>query len=270
MIGQGGFGCVYRAMDLDTLEFFAVKEAVLEEGAARDKLDTELNLCRSMHHPNVINYLGHQFTDQHLRIFLEFADGGSIASMLSEFGPLSGAALTKATAGILEGLDYLHTRPVPVVHRDVKGANVLVTKPFHVKLTDFGNSKCDVLTKSFRTTGSVPWMAPEVINQQNGHGRKADVWSFGCTVIEMATAEKPWGNQAFNNIMYAMNHIGNSTATPPVPQEAPNSLQSLIRVCTRRAQEGRPSTTELLSQHLVGAEGRTVVRPRGLRLIQSR
>lgn len=253
---------VYRAMDLDTLEFFAVKEELVEQGVPTAKLDTELDLCRSLRHPNVISYLGHEFTGQNLRIFLEFADGGSIASMLSEFGPLSGPALVKATSGILEGLDYLHTRPIPVVHRDMKGANVLVTKPFQVKLADFGNSKCDVMTKSFKLIGSVPWMAPEVINEKDGHGRKADIWSFGCTVIEMATAEQPWGKKAFNSLMYAMNYIANSEATPPIPQDAPDGLQRIMRICTRRPQDQRPTTTEILTQELVSVERRLPLRPR--------
>lgn len=260
LIGHGGFGAVYKAMDSDTLEMFAVKEAKLDQGSAREKLDTELKLCQSLRHPNIISYLGHKFTDQCLYIFLEIADGGSIASMLSEFGPFQGPALTKATSGILEGLDYLHTRDVPVVHRDVKGANVLVTKPFNVKLTDFGNSKCDVDTKSWNQGGSVPWMAPEVIHQQEGHGRKADIWSFGCTVIEMVTAQKPWGNQVFNCLMHAMNHIGFSGETPPVPQAAPSNLQNLIRACTQHSPEQRPHAEELLEQHIGGASRRVDVR----------
>lgn len=248
-IGQGAFGTVYKAMDSDTLELFAVKETKLERGSAREMLDTELMLFQSLRHANIICYLGHQITDTHLRIFLEFADGGSIASILSEFGPLQGRALAKATADTLEGLDYLHTREIPVVHRDVKGANILVTKPFCVKLSDFGNSKCDSNTKSFSVGGSVPWMAPEVLHQKEGHGRKADIWSFGCTVIEMVTAEKPWGNQVFNCLMHFMNHIGFSGETPPVPPGASSNMQHLICACTQLSPEQRPTARELLERY---------------------
>merc|ERR1719410_2331117 len=107
LIGQGAFAHVYRAMDLNTMEVFAVKEAVYD-AAHRDQLNTELNLYKKLRHPNVINCLGHDFTDQCLHIYLELADGGSIASMLSQFGPFPVTALAKATSGILSGLHYLH------------------------------------------------------------------------------------------------------------------------------------------------------------------
>lgn len=212
-----------------------------------EKLERELKILESLDHPHIVRCLGHESTKTHLIIQLEYASGGSVASMVSEFGPLSSAALQTATTGILSGLEYLHTRPVPVVHRDVKGANVLVMHGFVVKLADFGCSKSDQCTKSLSTMGSIHWMAPEVINQKEGHGRKADVWSFGCTIIEMATGEKPWGNQAFNNFMYALNYIGRSGNTPPVPASTPTCCQDLIRLCTRLSQDERPSSSDLLA-----------------------
>ncbi|CAE7571119.1 mkkA, partial [Symbiodinium sp. CCMP2456] len=131
--------------------------------------------------------------------------------------------------GVLAGLDYLHTRNPPVVHRDIKGANILVDLNFNVKLSDFGCSKREDLTKSFTTIGSIPWMAPEVISQQQGHGRKADIWSMGCAVLEMATAEKPWGNDAFDNVMYALRHISMTDAIPPIPDTLGEAGEAFVR-----------------------------------------
>lgn len=255
-IGRGSFGAVYKALDAESLRIFAVKECLLEEGTQRckDKLDKELHILEGLHHKNIIGYFGHEYTETHLLLHLEYAAGGSIASLLAEFGPLSGTALKTATAGILEGLHYLHNIPIPVVHRDIKGANVLLTQDFIVKLTDFGCSKCDVQTKSFTTVGSIPWMAPEVINQKDGgHGRKADIWSLGCTVIEMVTAERPWGNDAFNNMMHALNHVGNSGKTPPVPDSAPGSCQEFICACTQLSQHDRPAAVKLLQHPFLAA-----------------
>lgn len=225
------------------MTFFAVKESVLDQ-VDRGQLDIELRLCRDLYHPNIISFLGHEFTERHLCIYLEFAEGGSIASMLEEFGPLPEPGLRRATAGILEGLDYLHHRRCPVVHRNIKGSNVLVVQrnPFQVKLTDFGSSRCDVQR-------SVQWMAPEVLNQQNGVRPKADIWSFGCTVIEMLTAEKPWGKDAFNSVQEASETIGNSRSMPPVPPDAPEMFQSLVRASTCRVEEERPSASDLLFKY---------------------
>merc|ERR1712137_1117989 len=113
----------------------------------------------------------------------EYVAGGSMASMLREFGALPTNLLRDATSGLVEGLNYLHSQNPPVIHRDIKGANILVDLDFCVKLSDFGCSKRNNVTKSFTTTGSIPWMAPEVIQQQDGFGRKADIWSLGCSMM---------------------------------------------------------------------------------------
>ena len=93
----------------------------------------------------------------------------------------------------MEGLEYLHAHDV--VHRDIKGANVLVDCNGICKLADFGGAKkiYSAANKEQYTSlrGTPYWMAPEVI-KQTGHGRKADIWSVGCTVIEMATGKPPW------------------------------------------------------------------------------
>jgi len=249
---------VYKALNTSTLQIFAVKESMLETGPNldsrhRERLEAELDICRSLRHPNIVSYLGHDYRDQCLYIYLEYVAGGSVASILSEFGALQGVPLQKATVGILEGLNYLHARSPPVVHRDIKGANLLVDLDFCVKLADFGCSKCSTDgTKSFTTLGSVPWMAPEVISQLEGHGRKADIWSFGCTVIEMATGEKPWGNGAFNNMMFALNHIATSDELPPIPDCVSSSCRELIGSCIRRTTKERPTACELLTHEFCG------------------
>merc|ERR1712000_717756 len=120
-----------------------------------------------------------------------YVAGGSLRGRLDEFGPLPPGPYQKATRGLLKGLKYLHGQSPCVVHRDLTGANVLVEGTYHVKLADFGCSKrCDQ-TQSFTTVGSLPWSAPEIW-QNLGHGRAQDIWSFACTLIEMATAENPW------------------------------------------------------------------------------
>jgi len=181
------------------------KNKQLEEQVT--KLKAELDICKDLRHPHIVRYLGHEYMDAKLCIKLEFVPGGSLLALLSEFGPLEGVMMQTASRGLVEGLNYLHTHNPPVVHRDIKGANVLVDTDFCVKLADFGCSKRSSDTQSFVTIGSVPWMAPEVINQKSGHGRKADIWSLGCTLIEMATAEKPWGADKFNNIMFALQWV---------------------------------------------------------------
>lgn len=255
-IGSGSYGCVFKALDKETGLIFAVKRAVIEEHSEEDRcyratLQDEINICKDLRHPNIVSYLGHEYSDGYLYICLEYVPGGSMASILSEFGPLDGALLRTATRGLLEGLNYLHTRSPPVVHRDIKGANILVDLNFCVKLADFGCSKRETLTRSFTTIGSIPWMAPEVIQQQDGYGRKADIWSLGCTLIEMATAEKPWGRDTFDNIMFALRHIGMSDEVPRIPTNIPDTSRDLILLCVQRAPDDRPWASELLEHEFV-------------------
>ena len=143
--------------------------------------------------------------------------GGSIASLLQRFGAFAEKLVAVYTRQILEGLHYLHTHHI--MHRDIKGANILVDNAGCVKLADFGASRrlADLVTmesgcKSVK--GTPYWMAPEVI-KQTGHGRQADIWSVACTVIEMATAKPPWSD--FTTPVSAMFHIASAKGPPPLP-----------------------------------------------------
>merc|ERR1712203_1178810 len=109
--------------------------------------------------------------------------GGSLAQVLSQFGPFDESLIATYAHELLEGLEYLHTREPMVLHRDIKGANILVGLDCKVKLADFGCSKRIADTLAFTIRGSIPWMAPEVIIR-TGYGKKADIWSLGCVVIE--------------------------------------------------------------------------------------
>mmetsp|Transcript_47646 Transcript_47646/g.137103 ORF Transcript_47646/g.137103 Transcript_47646/m.137103 type:complete len:527 (+) Transcript_47646:111-1691(+) len=256
VIGSGSYGCVYKAFDPEASIIFAVKQATFQESSDEDRsfrarLEAELDIYKQLRHPNIISYLGHHHQDDTLYIYLEYAPGGSVASVLRNFGALQEPLLQTAARGVLEGLHYLHTRDPPVVHRDIKGANILVDLSFCMKLADFGCSRRGSVTTSFTMIGSVPWMAPEVIQQQDGHGRKADVWSLGCTLIEMATAEKPWGNHAFENLMFALNRIGFSEAVPPIPGHLSPGLHELISSCIQRLPHLRPAVVDLLSSPYV-------------------
>jgi len=172
---------------------------------------------------------------------------------LNDFGPLEEPLLRKASRGVLKGLNYLHTHSPPVVHRDLKAANILVDLNFCVKLADFGCSKRDVSTQSWTTVGSVYWIAPEVVTNV-GHSRKADIWSFGCVVVEMVTGTDPWGKNAFDNVMQAVQVIGFTDRTPPVPEQLCDSGKDLLRLCLSRDPKQRPRAHELLEHDLVSAK----------------
>ncbi|CAE7526429.1 mkkA [Symbiodinium sp. CCMP2456] len=252
-IGRGSLGTVYQAMDQQTGELLAVKEVVINASDSadmkfKDQLENEIQIVKELKHPRIVAYLGHDYMGDSLFIYLEFMAGGSLAQALRQFGCFEESLLLAYTREMLEGLEYLHTRETPVVHRDIKGANVLVDLDCHAKLSDFGCSKRDNDTMSHTMRGSIPWMAPEVI-KNTGYGRKADIWSFGCVVIEMATAKSPWGS--FDNPMAAMCKIAMSDATPPIPEGVSPACQDFIRLCTRRDPADRPDATRLLAHDIL-------------------
>lgn len=250
-IGSGNFGTVYKALDKTTGNIFAVKVSEICDGDEQHQevIRRELTINKKLRHKHIVSFLGYEYTDQRLFIYLEYVAGGSLRSMLNEFGPLDDALLPKAAKGILEGLNYLHNHDPPVVHRDLKGSNVLVDLNFRVKIADFGCSRCDSNSQSFNSYGSALWMAPEVVC--GGHGRKADMWSFGCVFIEMTTAKDPWGPGAFDNLMHALREIGTQDRTPPVPEGLGVSARDFLGHCLQRAPADRFTAADLLDHEFI-------------------
>merc|ERR1719247_1305271 len=253
LLGRGSLGFVHKALEARTGKLMAVKEV---DNKLRQSLQNEVDLYKDLKHPRIVSYLGHDYIEGRLYIYLEFMPGNSIAQVLSQFGPLDESLSSRYTHNLLEGLEYLHTRDPPVLHRDIKGANILVGMDRIAKLSDFGCSKRSSGTAIHTLRGSVPWMAPEVM-VQSGYGRKADIWSVGCVLIEMTTAQAPWGT--FDNHLAAMVRIAMSQETPPVPSHLTAPCRDLIVDCTRRVPQERPNATDLLKYDFVAGSNRSTI-----------
>ena len=254
LIGAGAFGRVFQGLHNHTGEFIAVKQVGLTKDEALKgriaehikALEAEVCVLKHLRNENIVQYLGTERTEECLNIFLEYVPGGSIASLLDKFGPLQETVIRIYTKQILRGLEYLHQKKI--MHRDIKGANILVDKRGTVKLADFGASKRieDLATigsgsKSIR--GTPYWMAPEVI-KQTGHGRPADIWSLGCVVIEMATGKPPWSN--CHTQVAAMFHIASTKDPPPLPDCLSAEARDFLVLCFNRVPKERPNASRLL------------------------
>ncbi|CAJ1420156.1 unnamed protein product [Effrenium voratum] len=252
-IGHGSFGSVFKAMHSETGLVIAVKEVHIDVQHQPDErlkvqLENEIDLMRSLRHPHIVSYYGCHWSDGHLQMYLEYMAGGSLSQVLSNFGPLEENLMAQYTQQLLSGLEYLHTQNPYILHRDIKGANVLVGVDSLVKLADFGCSKRAKETTSVSIQGSIPWMAPEVLTHSR-FGRAGDIWSFGCLVIEMAAADAPWGH--FDNLMAAILKIGMSGELPPIPDTVSPGCRGFIRRCTQLDPGKRLSATELLHEDFV-------------------
>lgn len=245
-IGRGQFGTVYRALNLNTGQMVAVKRIRLE-GLKEEEVMTlmrEVDLVKSLSHPSIVKYEGMARDDDTLNIVLEYAENGSLGQILKAFGKLNERLVGGYVVKILEGLHYLHTSDV--VHCDLKAANILTTKNGNVKLSDFGVSlNLRAMEREIKDVAGTPnWMAPEVI-ELKGASTKSDIWSLGCTVIELLTGRPPYAE--ISNSMSVMFRIVEDDM-PPVPEGCSPLLQDFLTKCFRKDPTQRPSA-EMLCEH---------------------
>ncbi|XP_024462417.2 mitogen-activated protein kinase kinase kinase NPK1 isoform X1 [Populus trichocarpa] len=261
LIGCGAFGRVYMGMNLDSGELLAVKQvSIAASSASKEKtqahireLEEEVKLLKNLSHPNIVRYLGTAREDDSLNILLEFVPGGSISSLLGKFGSFPESVIRMYTKQLLLGLEYLHKNGI--MHRDIKGANILVDNKGCIKLADFGASKKVVelatINGAKSMKGTPYWMAPEVI-LQTGHSFSADIWSVGCTVIEMATGKPPWSQQ-YQEVA-ALFHIGTTKSHPPIPEHLSIEAKDFLLKCLQEVPNLRPAASELLQHPFVTGE----------------
>lgn len=149
----------------------------------------EIDLLKNLNHANIVKYHGFVKTTDNLYIILEYCENGSLHSICKNFGKFPENLVSLYTSQVLQGLLFLHEQGV--IHRDIKGANILTTKEGLVKLADFGvATKAQGLTEG-SVVGTPYWMAPEVI-ELSGATTASDIWSLGCTVIELLDGKPPY------------------------------------------------------------------------------
>lgn len=249
LLGRGAMASVWKARCRHTGKVMAVKEVNLEigeDGKTRvpEILEREVSLHARLSHSNIVAFLGTELLADKMHIFLEYMTGGSLYHLLQMQGPLPELEIAGYARQVLQGLHYLHTRKPTVLHRDLKTANILLGPDGVVKLADFGCAKRVSGTAMHTLRGSVQWMAPEVLNQQP-YGKTADIWSFGCVLVEMITGRAPWGH--FETSVAAMIHVATAQEMPPLPEHVNGELRDLVKACTSIAPRERPSARKLLA-----------------------
>ncbi|KAK1422177.1 hypothetical protein QVD17_25120 [Tagetes erecta] len=249
LLGRGSFGSVYEGI-CDGGFFIAVKEvSLLDQGELGRQsvfqLEQEIALLSQFEHDNIVRYYGTDKDESKLYIFLELVTKGSLLSLYKIYR-LQDCQVSSYTRQILHGLKYLHERGV--VHRDVKCANILVDANGSVKLADFGLAKATKFNDVKSCKGTAFWMAPEVVNLKNkGYGLAADIWSLGCTVLEMLTRRIPYSPM---ECMAALFRIGNGIP-PPVPRNLSREARDFIFQCFRINPSDRPTASQLLDHPFV-------------------
>lgn len=257
LIGKGAFGLVWCGLRKSGGELVAVKQFQLGPPDVLSAVQLEVDILQSLKHPNIVGFLGVQQEDTQgvVNLFLEFISGGSLSGNLAQFGSFPETVVRRYGRQLLQALAYLHQRNV--IHRDIKGNNVMVCPSTGtIKLIDFGCATfepsavdCEGLVASAR--GTPYWMAPEVICQEEC-SHKSDVWSVGCTVIEMFQTKPPWYELSPLAAAFA---IGQGTSDPKFPENLSPDARDFIQCCLKRSPAERPTAEELLNHKFLQSGG---------------
>ncbi|GFP99833.1 mitogen-activated protein kinase kinase kinase yoda [Phtheirospermum japonicum] len=231
LIGRGTFGSVYVASNREN-----------ETAGAGG----EIKVLSRLKHPNIVQYFGSEIVRDKFYIYLEYVHPGSINKFIQDHcGAITESIVRNFTRHILCGLAYLHS--TKTIHRDIKGANLLVDAYGVVKLADFGMAKhLNGEAANLSLKGSPYWLAPELLQSVMSKDASSDlalavdIWSLGCTIIEMMDGKPPWSE-----------YEGVLKETPPIPESLSSDGKDFLQCCFRRNPADRPTASKLLDHPFV-------------------
>uniref|UniRef100_A0A8D3D8W9 Mitogen-activated protein kinase kinase kinase kinase n=1 Tax=Scophthalmus maximus TaxID=52904 RepID=A0A8D3D8W9_SCOMX len=258
-VGSGTYGDVFKARNVHTGELTAVKIIKLEIGDDFSIIQQEIFMVKECMHHNIVAYFGSYLCREKLWICMEYCGGGSLQDIYHVTGPLSELQIAYVCRETIQGLGYLHTKGK--MHRDIKGANILLTDNGDVKLADFGVAAKITATIAKRKSfiGTPYWMAPEVaaVEKNGGYNQLCDIWAVGITSIEMAELQPPMFDL---HPMRALFLMSKSSFQPPKLKDKSKwstAFHNFVKVSLTKNPKKRPTAEKLLSHVFVGQTGLT-------------
>uniref|UniRef100_A0A671QQ91 non-specific serine/threonine protein kinase n=1 Tax=Sinocyclocheilus anshuiensis TaxID=1608454 RepID=A0A671QQ91_9TELE len=252
-IGSGTYGDVYKARNVNTGELAAIKVIKLEPGEDFDVVQQEIIMMKDCKHSNIVAYFGSYLRRDKLWISMEYCGGGSLQDIYHVTGPLSESQIAYVCRETLQGVYYLHNKGK--IHRDIKGANILLTDNGYVKLADFGVSAqiSATLAKRKSFIGTPYWMAPEVaaVERKGGYNQLCDIWAVGITAIELAELEPPMFDL---HPMRALFLMTKSSFQPPKLKDKvkwTNNFHHFVKMALTKNPKKRPTADRLLQHPFV-------------------
>ena len=191
-------------------------------------IKNEIDLLSKMNHNNIVKYYGSFICEKKLNIVLEYCRGGSLLNLLNIFKHFDENIIRRYISQILDGLEYLHYHNI--IHRDIKCANILIDKNGICKLSDFGGAKSikEEINVLSSMQGTPNWMAPEIIKSSRAT-RFSDIWSIGCTIIEMFQGEPPYSDK--KDLISLINCICKKNESPKIPEGMSENLKDFVKKC---------------------------------------
>ncbi|KAL7075187.1 hypothetical protein ACQ4LE_006133 [Meloidogyne hapla] len=254
-IGEGAFGKIEKVCSLNNSHLIAASKAIsLQEGEDLDDFLVEIEiLSLSKEHENIVGLHACYFFEEKLYMMLEYCAGGAIDSIMADLDkPLTEPQIAYVAHGVVKALEFLHSQAV--IHRDLKAGNILLTADGVVKLADFGVSaimKNNQKRDSF--IGTPYWMAPEVIIcetfKDQPYDSRADIWSLGITLIEMAQIEPP--NHNMNPMRVVIKIQKSEPPTLAHPQRWSSTFSEFLRKCLVKNPDERWNAHQLLNHSFI-------------------
>ncbi|KAJ6221662.1 hypothetical protein RDWZM_000207 [Blomia tropicalis] len=263
-IGDGAFGKVYKAQNIQTGKMAAAKICECKEEEELEDFVVEIDILAECRHSNIVELLEAYFFEGKLWMLIEFCEGGAIDSIMLDLEkPLTEPQIKYVCREMCKGLEFLHSKKV--IHRDLKAGNVLLTLDGDVKIADFGVSAANKNTLQKRDSfiGTPYWMAPEVVMcetfRDNPYDYKADIWSLGITLIEFAQKEPP------NHQMSPMRVLLKIQKGDPPRLDSPSKWSKLfvdfIAKCLTKDPILRPNASDLLAHPFLNSDSANDKRP---------
>ncbi|EDV23200.1 uncharacterized protein TRIADDRAFT_27942 [Trichoplax adhaerens] len=243
-IGKGQFSVVYYAKSLTDKTKYAVKKVDVSDLAsskARQECMKEIELLKTVDHPNIIKYYASFMKTDFLYIICELADAGDLAKMITTFRNrklyIQEHTVWKYFVQIASAIEHMHDRRI--MHRDIKPANIFMTTSGAVKVGDLGLGR----SFSFKTTvahtlvGTPYYMSPERV-KENGYNFKSDIWSLGCLLYEMAALRPPFYAENIN-LLVLCQHIEKCEYPPLRKDRYSSDLRDLVDACIQKEPNNR-------------------------------
>ncbi|GJJ78072.1 hypothetical protein EMPS_10431 [Entomortierella parvispora] len=246
LVGRGAYGAVYKGIENATQQVVAIKVLNLDT-EEEDVSDIQreiatLSQLKNCDSQNITRYHGSFLNGTKLWIVMDYAAGGSIRSLLQALTRIDEKCIAVIAREVLQALGYLHKHGI--IHRDIKAANILLTDEGRVQLCDFGVAGQVTMNSLKRNSfvGTPYWMAPEVIKEGQTYDFKADIWSLGITIYEIATGNPPFADQ---DPMRAVSLIPKSRPAQLEGDWSP-AMKEFVALCLHEEPNERPSAEDLL------------------------
>jgi eukaryotic-like serine/threonine-protein kinase len=239
LIGQGGFGRVYKAFDPTLKRHVAVKTCTLQDAEMKQRFEREAEIAAKLRHPHIVTVYDYGHQDGEPYLVQEYLEGEDLDHKLKRGDVIPVGQLMEWLRQAAEGLEYAHRHGV--LHRDVKPANIRVLPDGEVRIMDFGIAKLleeeRQLTRTGMSIGTSGYLAPETLSG-GPVDHRADIFSFGVMAYEVVAQRRPFEAESFTAVLYRILHEEPTPLAAVAPSCDPR-LIALIERCLSKDPNGR-------------------------------